>query len=84
MVPTKMAEVKVYGEVVDGEKDKKEKEYDKWELESACDTLTRAEEIKADSKLMAALGPYLEKKKKAFKSLDGLRRLAAKKAAAGE
>ena len=61
-----------------GEK-KKDGEYDKYELESACDTLTRAEEIKADKKLMKALGPYLEKKKKAITSIEELRGVARKK-----
>lgn len=78
-------EVIVRGEVVDGkDEEKKEKEFDEWELQSAADSLARAEEIKADAKLMAALGPYLEKKVASFKSLDQLRKLSVKKQAQGK
>lgn len=71
--------VQVTGEVVDA-KEEKEKAYDKWELEDACRTLQRAEEIKADKKLMEALAPHLEK---GIKSLAGLRKLAVKRTSEG-
>ena len=70
--------VQVTGEVV-GESEAK-KDYDKWELEDAVRTLQRAEEIKADKKLMEALAPMLEK---GITSLKGLRKLAAKRTAEG-
>lgn len=73
--------VKVMGESCDECDDKKEKEYDKWELEDAVRTLQRAEEIKADKKLMEALAPHLEK---GINSLAGLRKLAVKKKAEGK
>jgi hypothetical protein len=73
--------VQVTGEVVEKEAEGKEKEYDKWELEDAARTLQRAEEIKADKKLMTALAPYLEKN---IKSLAGLRKLAVKRTAEGK
>lgn len=60
--------------------EKKEGEYDKYELENACRTLQEAEEIRADEKLMAALKPMLEKKAKAINSIAQLRDVANKKA----
>ncbi len=76
----KMQHVKVMGEVVDDGADKEDgadKKYDEWEIDDACRTLHRAEEIKADSKLMAAVKPHLEKKAKAYKSLSELKQLGA-------
>lgn len=73
--------VRVTGEVVDEGKEEKTKDYDKWELEDACRTLQRAEEIKADPKLMEALAPHLEK---GITSLKGLRKLAVKRKAEGK
>lgn len=73
--------IQVTGEVV-GEPDAKdEPEFDKYELEDAVRTLERAAEIRQDAKLMAALGPHLDKKVAAIKSLDDMR-AAAKKAKA--
>lgn len=68
--------IQVSGEVVGDDKDEKKKEYDKYELEDAVRTLERAAEIRADAKLMKALGPFLDKKIKAIKSLDELRGVA--------
>lgn len=73
--------VQVTGEVVDEGKTEKEKGYDKWELEDAARTLQRAEEIKADKKLMEALAPHLEKN---ITSLKGLRKLAVKRQSEGK
>lgn len=50
-----------------------ENEMDEYDLKCAADTLLKAEEIKADPKMMAALKPYLEKKAKAIKSIADLR-----------
>lgn len=61
--------------IVPANKVAKDGDYDKWEIESAVETLAKAEEIKADLKLMKALRPFLEKKAKAYKSLDELRSL---------
>lgn len=77
--PAMLKTVQVTGEVVEGDKET-EKGYDKWELEDACRTLQRAEEIKADKKLMLALAPHLEK---GITSLKGLRKLAAKRQSEG-
>jgi hypothetical protein len=74
-----LATVKVTGEAVGEDKEKSE-EYSKWELEDACRTLQRAEEIKQDKKMMKALRPHLDKAAKAYKSLDELRKLAGSKA----
>lgn len=73
--------VQVTGEVVDDSKEEKKEGYDKWELEDACRTLQRAEEIKADKKMMLALAPHLEK---GITSLKGLRKLAAKRTSEGK
>jgi hypothetical protein len=54
-------------------------DYEEHELKEACDVLARAEEIKANSKLMKAVQPLLEKKAKAYMSLSDLRDLAGKK-----
>jgi hypothetical protein len=60
--------------------DKKEG-YEKYELENACDTLLRAEMIKQDSKMMAALKPYLEDKAKAMAKITSIEdiKMASKK-----
>lgn len=54
-------------------------DYDEYELKEACETLAKAEEIKANPKLMKALQPLLEKKQKAYASLSDLREMAGKK-----
>lgn len=61
------------------DEDDKEKdpEYDEWQLKDHASTLAKAEEIKNDPKLMKALAPHIEKKAKAYKSLNQLRRKAA-------
>lgn len=38
----------------------------KWEIESAADTLTKAEELKADKKLMVEVRKELAKRQKAL------------------
>lgn len=57
------------------------KEFEKYELENAVDTLHKAEEIKQNPALMKAIGPLLDKKSKAVKSLDDLRAVAKEKLA---
>lgn len=59
------------------EDDKEKPEWDDWQLKDHADTLARAEEIKANPKLMEALKPHIEKKAKAYKSLNQLRKRAA-------
>jgi hypothetical protein len=49
-----------------------------YEIESAMDTLLRAETIKADAKMMAAIKPKLEEKKKALEKITTLDQLKAK------
>lgn len=69
-------------EVMTEKDDDKKEGYDKYELESACDTLLKAEMIKQDAKMMAALKPYLDKKAKATSALtkiDSLDKLKAVK-----
>lgn len=51
--------------------------FDKYEVENACDTLLRAEEIKKNPELMAEVSKIIDKKHSAITSLKGLR---AKKA----
>jgi hypothetical protein len=46
--------------------ERKVKGYDEYELKDAVRTLRRAEEIKADKKLMAALKPFIAKEAKAM------------------
>ncbi len=74
----KMQHVKILAEVPPDDEGAEpgEETFDKWELEDAARTLTRAEEIKADSKLMASLKPHLAVKAKAYKSLSQLRQKA--------
>lgn len=67
-------EVKVMGTPV---KEPEKKEFDRWEIDDAVRTLVRAEEIKADPKLMAACSKALAKQKKAIDSVDQLRKKAA-------
>lgn len=50
---------------------------EKYEIEDAVRTLIRAEEIKADAKLMAACSAHLSKQKKHIDSVSGLRKKAA-------
>lgn len=47
-------------------KQEKIKGFEEWELDDALRALTRAEEIKKDTKLMEALKPMIEKKKDAL------------------
>lgn len=53
--------------------EKKKKGYDDWELDSAVDSLVRAEEIKQDKKLLKAIQGRLKTKKKAISSIAELR-----------
>lgn len=46
------------------------------QIEHWADTLMRAEEIKNDPKKMKHIGPHLEKKQKAIKSIADLRKRA--------
>jgi len=50
----------------------KGKKYEDYEIEGWVDTLTRAEEIKADSEKMNLLKPLLKKKAKAYKKITSL------------
>jgi hypothetical protein len=59
-------------------KEKKDK-YDEWEIRNAVDTLIRAEEIKANKKLVALAQKELDKRKKAINSIDDLRAIAKDK-----
>jgi len=56
------------------------KAYEKFELDEAVATLHKAAEIKQDADLMKAIGPMLERKKKAINSIDDLRAVAKEKA----
>lgn len=50
---------------------------DKYEIESAADTLLRAEQIKADKKLMPHVHKHLQEKKKAvIRSLEDLKKVS--------
>jgi len=55
--------------------DKEKKGYDEYELKDACHTLMRAEEIKADKELMAAVKPMLSKKAQAIKKISSFSEL---------
>jgi len=46
--------------------------HDEMELEDACKTLIKAEEIKSNEKLMEKLKPLLEKKKAAINKVSGV------------
>lgn len=50
--------------------------FEKYELEEAVKALAKAEEIKADTKLMKAIQPELEKKYKAYMGLEEMRHKA--------
>lgn len=65
--------------VVPADKLANDGDFDEYELKEACETLAKAEEIKANPKLMKALQPLLEKKQKAYSSLAELRQLAGQK-----
>lgn len=45
---------------------------DNWELEDAVRTLARAEEIKADEKMMSKIRPMLDKKVRSIEALKEL------------
>lgn len=51
---------------------------DKYEVEDAVRTLLRAEEIKADKKLMALVGPEISKKHKAISKISSMAQLRDK------
>lgn len=53
--------------------------YDKWAIEDAARTLMRAEEIRADSKMMDLVIPHLKKQQKAITSVTQLRKIASEK-----
>lgn len=54
-------------ETVSEKKEKKEYgKYDRWEIESAVDTIIKAEQIKLDKEKMKYVLPLLEKQKKAL------------------
>jgi hypothetical protein len=55
------------------------KEFEKYELEDAVNTLQKAMEIKHNEALMKAIEPMLERKKKAITSIDDLRAVAKEK-----
>lgn len=61
-------------------KEKKKGKFDDWECREFADTLTRAEEIKADPAKLKAAHEHLKKKhsesKKAISSIDELRKIA--------
>lgn len=65
--------------IVPADKVAKDADFDEYELKEACETLAKAEEIKANDRLMRALQPMLEKKQKAYASLSDLRGLYYKK-----
>jgi hypothetical protein len=56
---------------------KTKKKFEDYEISSAHDTLLRAKEIEADSKLMECVLKHNHKKKKAICSLDDLRKKRA-------
>ena len=60
---------------VEVDKELKDEGPDKWEIENACDTLLKAEMIKADPEMMKCLKPYLDKKAKATKAITSLKQL---------
>lgn len=60
--------------------EKEECEPSKWEIEGWARTIIEAEEIKGDSEKMKLVQPFLDKKVKAIRSIDDLRKLANKKA----
>lgn len=70
------------------DKDESKKEFDKWEVENWCRTLTEAEEIKDSPEKMKAVRAELEKKHKAVgravSSMSELRERAKKYTKGGE
>lgn len=54
------------------EKEASPKKMDEWEIDSAMDTLVRAEEIKKDKKLMKAIYPKMKKKISSIEELKEL------------
>ncbi len=63
----------------DPSKPPKKDSFDKYEVDSACDTLLRAEEIKKNKALFAACQKKLAGKIEAIKSIADLRRVASEK-----
>jgi hypothetical protein len=64
------------------EKDGKDKKYDEYEINHACDTLVEAEMIKKNGKLMKLVQPKLDEKMGALKkitSIDELKDVAKQK-----
>lgn len=55
----------------------KKKKIEEYEVDSACEALMRAEEIKGNPELMALVQKKLSKKKKAIKSIQDIREKAA-------
>lgn len=67
-------EIKIEIEVPGGEE--KEKDFDEWQIKDALATLVRAEEIKADKALLAAVAEYSQGVKKVIKTVEGLKKKA--------
>lgn len=55
----------------------KKKKIEDYEVDSACEALMRAEEIKGNKELMALVHKKLSKKKTAIKSIQDIREKAA-------
>lgn len=53
--------------------DEEDREPHQYEIEDAANTLTKAEEIKKNKKLMPHVHKHLQKKAKAIHSIQGLR-----------
>lgn len=60
---------------IESESEDKEKGYGEYDLKCAVDTIIKAEEIKADKKLMDAIKPMLDKKVSAIKNISSLAEL---------
>ncbi len=56
---------------------KDDHKYDEYAVQSAMDTLIRAEEIRSDEKMMGLVNKQLSKKKKAINSIADLKAKAA-------
>ena len=56
---------------------KDDHKYDEYAVQSAMDTLIRAEEIRADEKMMGLVNKQLSKKKNAINKIEGLKDLKA-------
>lgn len=78
-------EVKINATPVDAKEDKKYGKFDEWEINSAVDTLVRAQEIRNDAEKMKYVEPLLQEKfdsvQKAINSLPELRARAKKRIA---